>query len=146
MKTPRQILLESHRATEPQLDRLLEEVLAAEFGSTMLRPSKNRHFAAAILQKLWLELIWPSRRTWAGLAGVWVALAALYLTTQRPADPKLPPANPQMIAAWMQEQQLLAQLLERPAHLAAKIPAPAAPPPTPVKSAEWQAEEKDAWV
>ncbi len=164
MKTPKQILLESHRAAEPQLDRLREEVLTTEFSWPAVnlsneseghalslskgRPSKNRNFAAALLQKLWLELIWPSRRAWAGLAAVWVALAAVYLTTQRPGDAKLPPPNPQMVAAWMQEQQLLAQLLDHPMHTAAKIPTPARPEPVegPNKSAQWLADDQTARV
>jgi hypothetical protein len=164
MKTPKQILLESHRATEPQLDRLREEVLATEFGLPAVnpsnssegpavslskgRPSRYRNLPTALLQKLWLELIWPSRRAWAGLAAVWVGLAAVYLSTQRPGDPKLPPPNPQMVAAWMQEQQLLAQLLDRPTRVAAKTSPPARPEPVegPNKSAQWLTDDQTAWV
>lgn len=181
MKTPKQILLESHRDVEPQLDRLREDVLAAEFsatnraqqvcaptpsqnafcrGAVLLRP-RNRaaSFAAALLQKLWLELIWPSRRAWAGLAAVWVGLAAVYLATQRPGNPKLPPPNAQMVAAWVQEQQLLAQLLDHPQALSLSKGRPSSAHPEPArsepvepvegppnKSAQWLADDKTAWV
>jgi hypothetical protein len=166
-KTPRQILLESHSAAAPQLDRLREEVLVAEFGTA----NRATTFPAAILQKLWLELIWPSRRAWAGLAAAWVMLAAVYLSTQRPGDDKAQPMNPEIIAAWMQQQQLLAALLDHPRSLSLPkdLPAPLLPAPArggpargepvepvegarpePVegaaKSAQSPADEPSAWV
>jgi len=140
MKTPKEIILESHRAAEPRLDRLREAVLAAELG----RPASRPNFAAALAQKLWLELIWPSRRAWAGLAAVWVVLAVVHFATQRPIDSTLYPVNPQLMTSWVQEQQLLAQLLDHPRPAPAKDPAPARPDQgdgPPAKSAQWLAEE-----
>jgi hypothetical protein len=144
MKTPRNFILESHRAAETRLDRLSEAVLATELG-TARKPSPGRpNPARAMVQKLWLELIWPSRRTWAGLAAVWVVLAVAYVTTRRPYDPTAHLASQQPMTSWVEEEQLLAQLLDRPPSAPAKAPAPARPASgdgPPAKSAQWLADE-----
>ncbi len=94
MKTPREIILESHRAVEPRLDRLRETVLAAELATALSGPKVRPQSAGNILQKLWLELIWPSRRAWAGLSAVWVVLGVVYLSTLRPNEPRIAPLQP----------------------------------------------------
>ena len=144
MKTPREIILESHRAAEPRLDRLGEAVLAAELGTAHKASRGRANPVGAMMQKLWLELIWPYRRTWAGLAAVWVVLGVAYVTTRRPYDPTAHAASQQPMTSWVEEEQLLAQLLDRPPSAPAKAPAPARPASgdgPPAKSAQWLADD-----
>jgi hypothetical protein len=79
MKTPREILLDRHRAAVPKLDSLANHALAATLpkaASSTLRPS----WPAALGLKLWQELIWPSRRTWGALAAIWLVLAVIHFS------------------------------------------------------------------
>ena len=78
MKTPREFLLARHAQAEPRLDEVRRNVLAAlttmssESPSTAeLSPraaSRRSGGASELLRKVWLELIWPSRRAWAEVA------------------------------------------------------------------------------
>ncbi|HEY9174637.1 MAG TPA: hypothetical protein VI136_20315 [Verrucomicrobiae bacterium] len=130
MKTPRQILLARHQAAEPKLDSIRREaVRVAADVNRRTTPIRELTFAATIshgLGLLYRELIWPCRRTWAGLAAAWVALAVFNLTQTEPARPtlaksKTPPAELQM--AFAEQQRLLAELIGPPPQ-----PSPAAPP------------------
>lgn len=83
MKTPRDILLNRHRAAAPKLDAIRHAVV----GELSHQKTKEQGFpaslAAALLggsNKLWLELVWPSRRIWTGLAAVWVLLAIVNIS------------------------------------------------------------------
>ena len=68
MKTPREILLARHQGAQPQLDDIRRAVVAD------LKPNPPREPGVPFLLKLWRELIWPCRRTWAGLAAAWLAI------------------------------------------------------------------------
>jgi hypothetical protein len=77
MKTPREILLAQHRAATPRLDALRHSVLAGLNN----QGTKVQSFPSALVtwllgcsNKLWLELVWPSRRIWAGFATVWALI------------------------------------------------------------------------
>jgi len=121
-KTPKEILLEQHHAVAPKLDHLCEDVLVTELG------------AGPFYLKLWNELIWPSRRAWAGLAAIWVVLAVMHLASGRNFPQQS--YNPQIIAAnWRAQQQLFVQLVSQLGSISARSPTPAAPPPAPDKSA-----------
>ena len=78
MKTPREILLERHRAAKPRLDAIRRAVVAdmnnketkqqsSIFVSLFLRCSQN----------FWRELLWPSPWAWAGTTAAWVLIFAL---------------------------------------------------------------------
>jgi len=137
MKTPKEILLETHQVMTPRLDKLREDVLAAELGRNSDAVSeKRRTIFTAIPLKLWNELIWPSRRAWAGLAAVWVALAVVHFSQGSSSNPSPSALDPQMIAAWDEQQAILEQLANERRQLAEKTPANA-PPITPEKSANW---------
>ncbi len=81
MKTPREILLNRHRDAGPKLDSVREKALAA------IGPAAEKTASAGpaapwplcIAWVLWRELIFPSRRLWAGLAAAWVVLLLLNL-------------------------------------------------------------------
>lgn len=124
MKTPREILLTRHQATKPKLDRIRHAVVAEIHNKETKAQSKSEDFASwcrcssqALCRKLWLELIWPCRRTWTGLAAVWVILAVFNLAQTEPARPTLAksrtsPAELRM--AFVEQQRLLAELIGPP--------------------------------
>src|SRR5450759_2980645 len=91
MKTPRDILFARHRATAPKLDVIRQSTVAAvcdrristdcahERRSQTAATTQNRltSLVTSLLccsNKFWLELIWPCRRIWTGLATVWVLI------------------------------------------------------------------------
>jgi hypothetical protein len=67
MKTPRELLLSRHRATTPKLDTIRQSVVAAPRQSAVINA-----IPATLFQTLWRELIFPSRRTWAAFATIWL--------------------------------------------------------------------------
>lgn len=75
MKTPREILFERHRKAAPQLDQLRTDVLAAL--STATPHEQDEPVLRAIFRKFWSEVIWPSRRAWAGMAALWLVICAI---------------------------------------------------------------------
>jgi hypothetical protein len=78
MKTPREILLARHRTAEPKLDAIRRSVvleLNNEGAKTQSFWFSFVPLRLCCLDKLWLELVWPCRRIWTGLAAVWVLLA-----------------------------------------------------------------------
>jgi hypothetical protein len=81
------------------------------------QPVRELTFAAAlanVIKLSFLELIWPCRRTWAGLAAVWMALFIFNVSQRDPSElaaRKLPPPSPEAIMAWRQQEKLLAELI-----------------------------------
>jgi hypothetical protein len=108
MKTPREILLERHSTAEPKLNKLRQETINAEF---------HRRGAVATISDLpglfWRELIWPCRRIWTGLATAWVLILAAHLSMRDGSQIVIAKSSsPQeIIMAWQQQQQLLAELI-----------------------------------
>ena len=89
MKTPRDILLAQHRAAGPQLDAIRRAVVAEELNNQGTKePSWALNFVSLFLRgskTLWRELILPSRRTWSGLAAVWLLIVAVNVLQREPA-------------------------------------------------------------
>ena len=73
MKTPRELLLEHHRPTEPKLDAIREQLLAE------LRQADHPQVTASF----WDKLIMPLRWHLAGLTAIWIMIALL--NTHQPA-------------------------------------------------------------
>jgi len=70
-------LLEQHRSAAPKLDAIRREVVEELNNQETKEQSRPASLVASLLgcsNKLWLELIWPCRRIWTGLAAVWVLL------------------------------------------------------------------------
>jgi hypothetical protein len=111
MKTPREILLERHQAVAPKLDAIRREVVWE--GRRVAVPKVRVADMAALPLLIWRELILPSRRIWAGLAAVWLVIAAVNLS-QRDHSPagamKSAPA-PDMILTFRQQERLLTELI-----------------------------------
>jgi hypothetical protein len=117
MKNPRDILLARHQAAAPKLDAIRREVLVRLNHKDTKARSWTDNFVSLCLggsNKLWRELIFPCRRTWAALAAVWMALF-IFNVSQRDkselAARKLPPPSPEAIMAWRQQEKLLAELI-----------------------------------
>jgi hypothetical protein len=88
MKTPRDLLFARHQAANPKLDAIRREVVAELNNEATKTPSLLSRFAPLRLgcsNKLWLELVWPCRRIWTGLAAVWVLLF-IFNFSQRDAN------------------------------------------------------------
>jgi hypothetical protein len=77
MKTPREVLFARHQAAAPKLEALRREVVAGLKRQDTKAQSGAATLAAWCLggsNKLWLELVWPCRRIWTGLAVVWILI------------------------------------------------------------------------
>jgi hypothetical protein len=65
-------------------------------------------------KNVWRELIWPCRRTWAGLATVWVALAvfnAVHAERGQTVIAKSSQPAAAMRLAFMEQQRLLTEII-----------------------------------
>ncbi len=136
MKTPRDILLARHRAIEPRLDAIRQ--------STVTEVSERRHSmgttarrsetgATPVLRLIWRELIFPSRRIWAGLAAAWILIFIVNFSQRDPERlmaRKLPRPSPEAIQAWRQQQRLLAELIGPSEMRAAQPQKPLVPRPS----------------
>lgn len=118
MKTPREILLEQHRSAAPKLDAIRREVMkVAADVNRRKQPVRELTFAATLANAIrlsFLELIWPCRRIWAGLAAVWILIFVFNFSQRDPSElmaRKTPPPSPEMILTFRQQEKLLAELM-----------------------------------
>src|SRR5689334_17355107 len=113
MKTPREILFERHRQAEPRLNKVRRQALAeltAARSEAGLRQSRSE----GLLKKIWLELIWPSRRAWAGMATLWLALLAVNFGMKATATSSTAGRSArsgELVRALEEQRRLLAELL-----------------------------------
>jgi hypothetical protein len=110
MKTPREILFTRHQSAAPQLDSIRQQVVDQQrraAGRKISEPSHN------FIMKAWLELIWPCRRIWTGLAVVWVLLAIINISQGDSAQPVMAktPSTREMVVMFRDQQKLLNELL-----------------------------------
>jgi len=146
MKTPREIMLETHQAATPALDQLRATVIASEVGHLATAKMQTaqvvprRNLATAIGLKLWNELIWPSRQIWGALAAVWVVLGIINFSSrtsfQTPASSSAD-RSPEIFTDWGERQQLLSELMQARLPRPVKPSAPVITAPDSSKSAGW---------
>jgi len=113
MKTPREILLKRHQSVESKLDRMWTRNLSPELRQAGTPARENVFLAAG--WTLWRELIWPSRRIWAGLACAWLLIIGLNAASFEPASPVISKAEPRSrdeMQALIEQRRMLAQLLD----------------------------------
>ena len=122
MKTPREIMLARHRAIEPRLDDIRQDVVAElnNKGSASRTAQKARSFSDSLLdfslrfpKAIWRELVLPSRWIWGGLAVIWLVLLAANFSMRDHSKIKIAksPPSPEVIMAFRQQQQLLSELI-----------------------------------
>jgi hypothetical protein len=150
MKTPKEILLETHQALAPRLNQLREDVLATELSRAAAdmsaKPPSRKNIIAAAIIKLWNELIWPSRRAWAGLAAIWIALAVVHFSQKSSDDSTNSAPNPQMMADWDEQQKLQEQFVNQHMQVAEKTTVLSSPPANSGKSAESASDGEEDWA
>jgi hypothetical protein len=139
MKTPREILVARHRAAGSKLDALRESVVAAvcDRRTSAVEGDQRRSQTAAtsIWQTLWQELILPSRRVWAGLATVWLLLAAFNLAQRDSAVARTTSTAP-VAMSFREQQRLLNELFANSTPIAAEADRPKFFPRPRTKSSE----------
>ena len=119
MKTPREILLERHRAATPQLDLRREQALATalpprERPDTARRAAGEWRFADVVVF-LWQQLIAPSRRTWGVLGTAWLVIFTLHFLSPEDAPRRGPgpgASSPQILALLREQKRQMADLAE----------------------------------
>ena len=116
MKSPRDILFSSHQTAVPKLDAIRREAVAG----LNHQDTKAQGGAANLVSwclsgsnKLWLELIWPCRRIWAGLAAVWILLFIINFSQRAGSQTVIAKSTPtvEMVATFRDQQKLLNELL-----------------------------------
>ena len=112
MKTPRDILLARHRAVETELDAIRNEVVAQyRDGRRAAVPEPKASGAAIFPILLWRELIFPSRRVWAGLAAAWVLIVAVNFSLRDPGQPGMVKTTAPEMMSFQEQQKLVNELL-----------------------------------
>jgi hypothetical protein len=77
MKTPRDILFARHQTAAPELDAVRRSVVIELNNKGAKAQSGSENFASSCLcclDQIWLELVWPCRRIWTGLAAIWILI------------------------------------------------------------------------
>lgn len=115
MKTPRQILLDTHTPAQQQLDRIRARALATALGR---KPALFHRLPPALLARwVWNDLILACKPAWPALAAIWVGILGLNLATPRSsgaaAHTKAPPPS-QVSTGLNENRRILADLLDRP--------------------------------
>jgi len=93
------------------------EILAAAVQAAAARPQPRDSSQRPILVDFLAQIFWPHPRAWAGLAALWLLIAALDFSAREPARPDLarraPPAapSPQLRQMLQQQEQMFAELL-----------------------------------
>jgi len=135
MKTPRDILFARHQAVEPKLDAIRGEQVA----ELNKKEKKEQSWPASVItsllccsNKLWLELVWPCRRIWTGLALIWILLLLFNISqrdTLQTVIVKSPP-SPELMMTFRDQQMLLNELLaNRSLPVEAELPRNYSPKP-----------------
>jgi hypothetical protein len=116
MKPPRDLLFARHQASAPKLDAIRREFVRGLNNPETPEPGRRNSLAASLLNfsnKLWLEVIWPCRRIWTGLAAVWILIFAVNISQRdgsRPVTAKSAPTA-EMMMSFRDQQKLLNELL-----------------------------------
>jgi hypothetical protein len=116
MKTPREVLFERHWAARPKLDAIRREMVSKinhQGTEAQSYPKGLVFWFLGCSNTLWRELIFPSRRIWAGLAPIWVLLLVVNLSQRDEPQVTMDKASSSagMAATFEQQQELLAQLI-----------------------------------
>ncbi len=106
MKTPRDILFARHENAGRKLDAIRREMVAGLNRQDTKTPSGVLvlvSWCLGVSNKLWQEIILPSRRTWSGLATAWILILLVNFAEREPSPAGNISAAPVMIS--FREQQ-----------------------------------------
>lgn len=121
---------------ESQLQRQPLHGLPAEWRAEILSAAQEAAAQAEPARPVtpsswWRELLWPCPQAWAGLAAVWVVILGLNWVNNRPVEGQTMTARreltPEERMAFIEQQKMLARLLEsepEPAPQAHQPPSP----------------------
>ncbi len=109
MKTPREILLKQYRPVESKLDALRSEVVAQCREGRRVVVTKSVLTYLPLL--LWRELIFPSRRTWAGIAAAWVLILVVNFSLRDPGQDGAAKVTAPEMMSFQEQQKLVNELL-----------------------------------
>lgn len=116
MKTPRELLLARHQAATPKLNSIRNEIVMELNNEETKKQSFLPGLVSLFLccsKNFWCELIFPSRRIWAGLAIVWAFIFAVNVSQRDHSQMTLAKSSPspEMILSFRQQEKLLAELI-----------------------------------
>ena len=115
MKTPREILLKRHQSAAPKLDAIRREVVAELNHQDTKAQSWTENLTSWCLggsNKLWIELIWPCRRIWTGLAAVWILIFIVNFSQRDGSQTVMAKSvPPEMMMTFRDQQKWLDELL-----------------------------------
>jgi hypothetical protein len=118
MKTPREILLNKHRAAEPKLNDVRAAVLADLEGCSRREagPERRSNQGRGFFRQLWTELVLPSRRIWSGLAAAWIVIFFLNLADSESHPPAVAAKKrtPEIMMAAREHRRLLVEMIADP--------------------------------
>jgi hypothetical protein len=116
VKAPRDILFARHQNATPKLDAVRCEVMAGLNHQDTNAQSWVINLVSWCLgvpNKLWLELVWPCRRIWTGLAAVWILLFIVNFSQRDGSQMVIAKSTPtvEMMTTFRDQQKLLNELL-----------------------------------
>ncbi|MEI9866494.1 MAG: hypothetical protein WDN00_18455 [Limisphaerales bacterium] len=132
MKTPREILLARYQAAVPKLDAIRRDVLAGLNNKETKEQNRPASLIASFFgcpNKLWLELVWPCRRIWTGLATVWLLIFAINLAQHEPSPAGKMTTAPAMMSFREQQRWMNELFADRTPPVEAEPPKTFAPKP-----------------
>ncbi len=116
MKTPREILFARHQAAAPKLDAIRCSVVGELNNKETKEQSQPTFLVAWLLRcsnRIWLELVFPCRRIWTGLAAVWILLFIINSSERDPVSSvtgQTVRSQPVMMS-WQVQQRWMNELL-----------------------------------
>jgi hypothetical protein len=116
MKTPRDIILEHHRAAEVKLQTITAQQLAQLAAGAQNRATPKAARNNSFFITLWVEAILPWRKAWLGLGTAWVLIlvsnAILREDSSRIALQSIHAPTPETLQILTEQRRILAQLME----------------------------------
>jgi len=127
MKTPRELILERHRAAAPRLDEIRAGVLAS--GAAPQKPACDDR-APHWISVFWREVVFPARWAWSSMAAGWVMILILQGLSR--VDIPAPAASvartsPEVLALLQEQRLLKLELLDNVGATSAHADAPPQP-------------------
>lgn len=103
------------------------ELLTTAKAAARPQPAVSARGSRLVIIEWLRNLLWPAPRAWAALSAAWVLVLVLNLSSREPSPPetvgRTVQATPEVREMLRQQEQLIAELMFRPATAAAPKPA-----------------------